>query len=90
MTDDPRDRWRRLARDRNVCWGDVTIRSRRIAVGVVVERFTAGDTIEDLCAEFDIEPADVFDAIRFVLFISGASLDTDRADKKINRLFPVD
>jgi uncharacterized protein (DUF433 family) len=56
----------RITVDPNICHGKPTIRNRRYPVESMLEYLAAGDTIEDLLAEYpDLEREDLLACLEF-------------------------
>lgn len=56
--------------DRSIVSGAPCVASRRIPVWILAGRFAAGETIEFIAEDHELEANDVLDAIRFTCWLS--------------------
>jgi uncharacterized protein (DUF433 family) len=78
----------RLWRCAGVRGGAPCLRTTRVPVDIVAERFAAGESIENIATDYGVPAANVAEAIRFVVDIKRPSLDSKAARARVAKLLP--
>jgi uncharacterized protein (DUF433 family) len=78
-----------LWRQHGISGGAPCLDGTGILVSFVASRFAAGETVAELARDYAVHPEHIEAAIRFVVYVKGASLDSKRAEAKIAASLPL-